>query len=184
MSRRANSREDILAAAEAVVGELGAAHLTLDAVAERAGISKGGLLYHFPGKEDLLRGMLGRLLERVDEDRQRFGADPSLQGDPAAGLKAYVRAAFEGGDGRERICAALLAAGASDPRLLAPVRGWHERNFSELSSGSHRPMRVLLLMLALDGLWLNELLGTACFGPALRDRLKEEILVLAGEAVS
>ena len=39
---RESSKDAILDAAEAIVREQGAAHLTLDAAAERAGLSKGG----------------------------------------------------------------------------------------------------------------------------------------------
>ena len=44
------ARDRILEAAERVVAEVGAARLTLDVVAQAAGVSKGGLLYHFPSK--------------------------------------------------------------------------------------------------------------------------------------
>ena len=46
----------------------GAVHLTLDAVAERAGVSKGGLLYHFPSKESLLQAMVDRNMRRLSRD--------------------------------------------------------------------------------------------------------------------
>src|SRR5687768_15624169 len=48
------ARERILEAAERVVGDVGAARMTLEGVAQAAGVSKGGLLYHFPTKEALL----------------------------------------------------------------------------------------------------------------------------------
>jgi AcrR family transcriptional regulator len=41
-------RDRILDAAERVILESGGRNFTLDAVAERAGISKGGLVYSFP----------------------------------------------------------------------------------------------------------------------------------------
>ena len=40
----------------------GAGKLTLDAVAERAGLSKGGLLYNFPTKDALLQAMIQRMM--------------------------------------------------------------------------------------------------------------------------
>ncbi|TIV96394.1 MAG: TetR family transcriptional regulator, partial [Mesorhizobium sp.] len=43
---RANSREKILAAAADVAREAGPGSLSLEAVASRAGVSKGGLLYN------------------------------------------------------------------------------------------------------------------------------------------
>lgn len=69
--RRPSQRESVLDAAEAVVLADGAAHLTLDAVAERAGLSKGGLLYHFPTKELLLQAMVDRHMHRIDQSLAR-----------------------------------------------------------------------------------------------------------------
>ena len=45
--RRGDTRKRLLDAAAAVVRRDGAGALTLDAVAAEAGVSKGGLLYHF-----------------------------------------------------------------------------------------------------------------------------------------
>ena len=78
---------------------------------------------------------------------------------------------------------ALLAAGAADPRLLSPVREWHQANFRELSTGKRHPLRVLVLMLAMDGFWLNEVLHTAAFGAELKESLMEELFSLADAAV-
>ncbi|MBQ0819063.1 helix-turn-helix transcriptional regulator, partial [Microvirga sp. HBU67558] len=55
---RKSSRERILDAAAELVSEIGSGRLTLDTVAERAGLSKGGLLYNFPTKDALLQGMV------------------------------------------------------------------------------------------------------------------------------
>src|SRR3954470_23063844 len=72
---RANSRDRILDAAGEIVGEVGAGKLTLDAVAQRAGLSKGGLLYNFPSKDALLSGMLERMIgESVAEKEALRGA--------------------------------------------------------------------------------------------------------------
>lgn len=52
---RNSKRTTILQVACRLVRKLGASHLTLDAVAKEAGVSKGGLLYHFPTKEALIQ---------------------------------------------------------------------------------------------------------------------------------
>ncbi len=44
-----------------IVHEEGVEKLTLEAVAKKAGISKGGLLYHFPTKDELILGMVEQL---------------------------------------------------------------------------------------------------------------------------
>ena len=64
MTNSEKTRERIRAAAQALVAEQGSANLTLEAVAKGAGISKGGLLYHYANKQALLEGMLEDLLAR------------------------------------------------------------------------------------------------------------------------
>jgi len=69
-----NSRASILDAAQRAALREGSAHLTIDAVARESGLSKGGVLYHFPAKEALLEAMVERLvavLKQIVEERRR-----------------------------------------------------------------------------------------------------------------
>lgn len=65
------TRARLLDAAKDVLVEGGAAQLTLEAVAERAGTSKGGLLYHFPSKAALVEGLAERLREYTEANLER-----------------------------------------------------------------------------------------------------------------
>ncbi|HEY0097116.1 MAG TPA: TetR/AcrR family transcriptional regulator, partial [Archangium sp.] len=71
-TRSANTQAHILDAAEEFVLEHGGRELTLEQVAKTAGLSKGGVLYHFPTKAALLQAMLARLLDYVESE---FHAD-------------------------------------------------------------------------------------------------------------
>ena len=62
-ARRSNSRDRILTAAADVAREAGPGSLSLDAVASRAGVSKGGLLYNFPTKAKLMQGLVETYLK-------------------------------------------------------------------------------------------------------------------------
>lgn len=55
-----DTRDRILTALRTVLAERGSGGVTLESVAAEAGISKGGLLYHFPSKEALYEGILDR----------------------------------------------------------------------------------------------------------------------------
>src|SRR5690606_17155565 len=66
MSIRENARQRILDAASQLVRKEGSAHLSLDAVAALAGISKGGLLYHFPNKTALLKAIVEQYVEKCN----------------------------------------------------------------------------------------------------------------------
>ena len=66
--RHQKTREDILAAAREVLGERGAADLSLREIARRAGFTPGALYKYFESKDDLIRVLgdqaMGRLAAR------------------------------------------------------------------------------------------------------------------------
>ncbi|MEU0494031.1 helix-turn-helix domain-containing protein [Mycobacterium sp. NPDC006124] len=68
-----SSRDRILDAYADLLITEGERQATLEAVAARAEVSKGGLLYHFPSKDQLAVGLCDRLAElaSVDADRMR-----------------------------------------------------------------------------------------------------------------
>ena len=74
-------RDRILDAVESVILDSGGRTLTLDAVAERAGISKGGLVYSFATKDGLVHaalkpGEVSRFQEAVRQQVRDKLADP------------------------------------------------------------------------------------------------------------
>ncbi len=189
-TRRTSSREGILNAAQTVVLADGAAHLTLDAVAERAGVSKGGLLYHFPTKELLLQAMVDRQVRRIEQVRQ--GALDRLPPGPGRELRACVLLAGDSGlDEERRLGSAMLAATANDPRLLAPFRDAHRRRLEWLRGGDCADLpfdRSAIVALAVDGLCLLELLQISPYDETQRrhvidglHRLVDEIAAGAPE---
>lgn len=63
-----SARDTLLDAYGAILLEEGQRATTLSAVAARAGVSKGGLLYHFTSKDALTEGLIARLDELMAED--------------------------------------------------------------------------------------------------------------------
>ncbi len=182
--RRVSSRETILDAAEAVVLASGAAHLTLDAVAERAGVSKGGLLYNFHTKEALLHAMIDRQMGRIEASR--IQAMENLPPQPGRELKACVLMA---GDARmhseRRLGCATLAATANNPQALEPVRAAHRRRLDWITEGSAAAglpfARSAVISLAVDGLCLLEILQLSPFDAHQRQRIIADLLQLVDE---
>lgn len=58
----------ILDAVERIIVQKGVTGLTLEAAAREAGVSKGGLLYHFGSKEALLTGLMQRLTAFITQE--------------------------------------------------------------------------------------------------------------------
>lgn len=178
---RPNSREAMLDAAQSVVLEGGAGKLTLDAVARRAGVSKGGVMYNFPTKETLLKAMVERLVEHNrNAHEQLIEKLPDL---PGRALKAYVMNSVQALDLDDQVSGALLAALNSDPSLLAPVMEHFNRRFGQISSDVPFE-RVALVFIATEGLWILELLQLSPFTPRQRAQVVRMLLRMAGESAA
>src|SRR5689334_15973711 len=114
------TQQRLLDVAGDLVVEAGVAALTLDAVAKRAGVSKGGLLHHFPSKNALLAAMVDGMVERFfDAVAEHAGHDPDPQGRSA---RAYVLTTANQTTADAQRWAALSAAFLSDPSLMADWR--------------------------------------------------------------
>lgn len=152
------AREKILEAAYRVVQQHGAGHLTLENVAWEAGVSKGGLLYHFRSKDDLIRGMVEEHVRQEERlIHENLGEDP----DAKAILRFVIDTAFEGRSGYDEdheIGAALLPAILENPALLEPVENLiceMNRKIDELKD----PALGYILRLALDGMHFTHMMG-------------------------
>ncbi len=175
-----NARERIIDAAEQVVVDFGAGHLTFDAVALKAGLSRGGLLYHFPDKEALLKGMLDRLIERATERRAKIRADLP-EGGAEGEIVAHVLSFLEEDDKAKRAQAAVFASGAHDPKLLAPVKEKYRKVMDDFTRNGLPFERAAVIALATDGLRLLELLSISPFNEEERKRIIDEMISLAKE---
>ncbi|MFN3323201.1 MAG: TetR/AcrR family transcriptional regulator [Bryobacteraceae bacterium] len=179
------TRESILRAAETVAIRDGGNSLTLDRVAREAGVSKGGLLYHFSSKEELLRGLVRRLIDHFDQDLAAY-FEQDAEAPPGRRTRAFVKATVHGawderaGLGPDRLNAfvALLAAFATDPRLLEPLRERYMEFQRQIEEDGIDPARATVARLAADGLWLHELLGLAPLDAKVRDEVIEEMMRL------
>ena len=76
MSRPPAARDKALEAFSHILVTSGERSATLDAVAQKAEISKGGLLYHFASKDDLIAGLVDRLRTLIADDVEKLRADP------------------------------------------------------------------------------------------------------------
>jgi AcrR family transcriptional regulator len=181
--RKASShtRRAILEAANQLVLSRGVANLTLEAVARQAGVSKGGLLYHFPSKESLVEGMIDYLLGCLAADIDRAAVQESGAAGPGRWLRAYISATFSPSLPAPDIGAGMLAAVASNPELLAPLRARYDEWQRQAERDGIDPALATVVRLAADGLWLANLLGMALPTGALRARVREALIELTRE---
>ncbi|WP_460795801.1 TetR/AcrR family transcriptional regulator [Microbacterium sp. GXF0217] len=150
MPRPPLARERVLDAFEAILIEDGERTATLEATARIAGVSKGGLLYHFASKDDLAAALLDRLEHLTDLDLERMAEAP--EGPVAYYIRTSVMedAALD----RALIATSRLAQGgnAVAADALRDVR----RRWAETIRPHVRDETALdLVMLVSDGLYFN-----------------------------
>ena len=154
--RPTETRRRLLDAAEGLARRHGPGNLSLDSVAAEAGVSKGGLLYHFPSKERLLEALVEEHLAKLDAALRA----EEMSGRPNAAIIAYLDHFMQ-----ERAChtppaSGLLAALAENPQLLDPVRE-HERDFfKRVRAAATDPDFATVAFLAIHALRAMKTLGT------------------------
>lgn len=167
-------------AAERLAGREGVARLTLDAVAAEAGVSKGGLLYHFSGKEELVGAMVMRWIRDFERDVEGRLAREEGSG-AGRWVRAYIGATFEPEAGVQAAGepVGILAAAATNRELLGEIRRCYREWQERLEEDGLDPAVATLLRLAADGLWFSELFGLAPPGGTLRAEVYRRMLELA-----
>jgi AcrR family transcriptional regulator len=154
--------------------------LTLDAVAAEAGTSKGGLLYHFSSKAELLDAVVDRW-EASFQDQ----IDAAAQDTPGGWVRAYAEvSALDGQDEHAReVDSGILAVLALQPDRMQAVRsryeGWQER----IVDDGIDPVDATIVRLAADGLWFAELMGLGAPRGDLREQVLERLRDLTRKAV-
>jgi len=177
MKGKPDTRERLLEAAAAIVAQSGAANLTIDAVAGSAGLSKGGVLYHFPSKKALLQGMLERM---IDEFQSRTllkdaNGEPSL-------LHTHVESVLNRPPGEQATSLAVIANAAEDPSLLAPALAPLRDRADQISGEATDSILALIILLASEGIRFLDVMNLQPLDDATLRKVGERLYQMADEA--
>ncbi|MFI2101924.1 TetR/AcrR family transcriptional regulator [Isoptericola sp. NPDC019693] len=169
------ARAKVLHAFAELLVESGERAATIEAVADRAGVSKGGLLYHFPSKDALVDGLLDRLGELTATDVDTMRDAP----EGAADYLLRTSTVIDGDFGVLYLAASRLAQGAY-PRardvLDAAQTAWTETVREEVGD----PVLARAVSLMGEGLYALASFGASSLG----DRDIDDLLALVREAAA
>jgi len=158
VERRTNTREQIRTVALELFAEHGYAGTSLREIAERLGVSKAAVYYHFSTKEDILASLLEDFLVQLDELIAWTAEQPRSAETRRAALERYAKLLA----GRKTDLARFMQEGQSAIRELAAgleVRKHVEQFLALLAAPDDSPEGRLRAQVALVSLHL------AAFGP-------------------
>lgn len=137
--------------------EQGLSGVTVQAVADAAGVTKGGLLHHFPSKQALIAAVFADLLEALDRQLDaRIAADPTAHG---AFTRAYLDSVFDiEPEANGAVWAAIAISLLTDPHLRALWSDWVKARL-ERHRATDGTLALAAVRLAADGIWLADLTG-------------------------
>jgi TetR/AcrR family fatty acid metabolism transcriptional regulator len=181
-------REEILEATFEEISEKGFSAVTLQDIADRAGVSKGVISYYFENKDEVFLSLLRWVTERIHHKERK--AVQRAEG-ALAKLSAYVNAAFSSpAENRRfyRVYMDFLALGTRDARYRRINEEFYERCWSigreiveaGVKEGTFPPQDAAragyLIRATIDGCLINWLMRD-------EDRLHETYRILCLETV-
>lgn len=144
----------ILEAALETIRMAGVPALTLDAVADQAGLSKGGLLYNFPSKDALIRGMVEFLAGKYESEIAVARDSNGASGCPTLAAMVDVT---EGWLRQQRdVARAILPATADKPELRQPFIDAKLRLRGAIMDETQDLGGALAIWTSLEGLHFSE----------------------------
>lgn len=174
-------RRRLLEATGRVVLKQGVAGLTLEAVAQAAGVSKGGLLHHYPSKDALIRGLCAHLIDDFDAEIERALDPAEPPGTAGRYTRAYIRASFATDERQQDLGTLLGLIVSANPELLAMAQVSFARARARIAGDGLDPVRGLLVQMATDGVIFYELLGVQTVPSEQYSQLFEELMRLTRE---
>lgn len=167
-------RRDLLESAALIVIEKGFANMTVQAVAEAAGVTKGAFFHHFPTKQNLIDEVCADILRSVDELVDSYIAVTTQQ--YGIFTRAYVNVHIERTKDAS-VWASLSVPLVSDPTLRSLWNTWLAERLERHKATDSDP-ELALVRYAVDGIWLDDLMHDCTRSAEERQYLKTQLLAL------
>lgn len=180
MSSTTTTRERILDALAEILIDQGSSAVTLEAVADGAGVSKGGLLYHFPSKNALVNGLVERMAAEAEE---LFAAAPHHSGGVTG---AFLEDSLPTSRAEAALYWSLIAALRSQelasPEAMSLINDIFTRWATMLREDVGDPVLAETIRLVGDGLYLTAIAELPQPDPVIISKIFDDLVARAQAA--
>ncbi len=152
-----NSRAQLMTCMMSIVRDEGAGALTYDNLVAKSGLTRGGILYHFPNKESMLRALVEHyVLQELDKVKNRW----EQHGITADGLlKAEIECALEADEKEQEISNSLLPVITQNPAMMREIKGIVEGRYVVLDEASIGFEKAAIVLLVIDAFEMSNAFG-------------------------
>ncbi len=158
LTRRPSQKAHLFERATALVAERGVEALTIDKLAQSAGVTKGGVQYHFHTKDALVTELLQFLIEGFEA---ALDNEVGVEAEGPAWLRAYVSISLGSPGEFDRALLSLLVAMPPGDMRGEPFRHMSQRFRERCERGVHDKALARIIRTATDGAWLERCYGDA-----------------------
>lgn len=172
---RTSKRQRILDAAVNVINRDGVRAVTFESVAAEAGLTRGGLLYHFPSREALLRGIDEHLVQNWEASMEALLGKRAGEATALERYQTFVRVSAQSATRAELMFMLESVDPEAGERPWSPaVQRWAP---SPPPAGAVDPAALdnFVARLAADGLWIYEAMYEGQLDDSVRAQVAERI---------
>lgn len=148
---RSIDRDHVLDMAEKIVTDGGIVALTMDAVAQASGVTKGGVQYCFGNKDGLLKAMIERWGDRFDDQVTRRKQNKN---DAISHIAAHIGVTRQSNAEDDSRFAAMMASLIPNTEYLNETRIWYRKQWDGLDVSTPEGRGARLAFIANEGAFL------------------------------
>lgn len=166
-------KSDVISSAAEIASSGGVNSITVQNVADLAGITKGGLIHHYPSRQLLIDAVYEYLMEWLDEKLESFMAKDKKQ--YGRFTRAYVETIFQSNQPENKGLYALSASVITDKHLRILWADWMRQKLQE-HKDTDSDQELEFVRLAADGAWLYLIDGDENLKGIAKKNLKSRLL--------
>ncbi|AXR73919.1 MULTISPECIES: TetR/AcrR family transcriptional regulator [Auritidibacter] len=150
--------------------------VSYDALAQSSGLSKSGIIYHFPSREEMMRAVHQYMADQWEAELEAAGGGPAEQLTGSQRLRAVVVSLRRSATKTELL---LEIDARSNPELAAIWQAVDQRwvpSPAEIDSAGTLGLERFLVLLMADGLWLHDYVHEDRLSESQREALVDHVL--------
>lgn len=174
---RPSKKDEILRAAVELIEQDGLEAVSYEALAQASGMSKSGIVYHFPSRHEIMLGIHQHLADQWEQELERAAGGPADIVDATTRLRAVVLSLSHSATKAELLLEIDARSNAEFSAIWQQVDERWSPLPDDIEDDDVQRARYLVQLLA-DGLWVHDYVHEHQLKPAQRQALIDAILAM------